>query len=221
MTDMFKSSLGILVILTLTAASCKKTSTEPTGAPPTVPTVMFSAPGQQDPCSQQAYAFVSIANSMAAYFSVFSTIQPAVSGNVYTWEITSDSLTITFTAVRQSDGSYSWEMKLNGSDSGIHYTNKVIFSGTTSADGKSGSFTAYDDSSPEIIGTFTWSTSATNVLTGTLIENDSGGNPAYKYDLVSNPNGSGEVTASYWGGSAWVQDFHATWPSAGAQATCG
>lgn len=221
MKKMIVSSLAIILILTLTAASCKKTSTEPAGAPPTVPTVTFSMPGQQDVCSQQASACVAFANSMTAYFASFSQMQPAVSGNVYTWEITNDSLTITFSATRQGDGSYVWELKLNGTEDGVTYTNKVILGGSTSADGKNGSFTVYDDSSPEIDATFTWSTSASNVLTGTLVENDSGGNPAYQYELVSNPNGSGEVTVSYWSGTAWVQDFHATWASAGAQATCG
>ncbi|HLA68633.1 MAG TPA: hypothetical protein VJN65_02940 [Bacteroidota bacterium] len=218
--------LAALLFLVLTAGDCKKT-TEPTGTAPTVPNVTFSLPAlgdpSTDPCSFNAYLLVQFANLYSTQFAVFATLQPTSSGSDYTWSLPIDSLTVTVKATRQGDGSFTWEIKYNGVEDGITYANRVMASGSTSADGKSGSFTAYDDSSPGIVGTFTWSTSANNDVTGVFIENASpGGSPEGKIEVISHANGSGEVSTFTWSGSAWpaTPDFHATWPSAGAPATC-
>ncbi len=217
----FFALLGGLLFLVLTAGDCKKTSTEPGGGAPTVPTVTFSSPGQQDQCSQTAWSIIQFANAYSMQFSIFASLQPTTSGSDYNWQVTLDSLTISVKATRQGDGSFVWEIRYNGTEDGVTYSNKVMASGSTSADGKTGSFTAYDDSSPGVVGTFSWSTSASNVLTGTFLEKDTpGGADVYKIEIVSNANGSGEVTTSTWSGSAWVVEFHATWASSGGQATC-
>ncbi len=217
-------SLGTaLLFLVFTAGDCKKTSSEPSGSSPTPPSITFSAPGQQDVCSQQAYFLVQFANAYSTEFAVFGSLQPAANGNTYTWSLPLDSLTVTVTATRQGDGSFTWEIKYNGVEDGISYSNKVIATGSSSADGKSGSFTAYDDSTPGAIGTFDWSTAPNGDVTGIFIENDSpGGSPSGKIEVISHADGSGEVSTYTWTGSAWSSpaDFHATWTAPGAQATC-
>jgi hypothetical protein len=211
------------LFLVLTAGGCKKTSTEPSSTPPVPPSITFSSPGQQDPCSQQASALVQLANAYSSQFAIFASLPSTNNGNDYIWTVPLDSLTVTVKGTRQGDGSFTWEIKYNGVEDGITYSNKVIAGGSSSADGKSGSFTAYDDTTPGIVGTFTWSTSASNDVTGIFIENASpGGSPADKIEIISRANGSGEVSTFTWNGSAWptTPDFHATWASQGGQATC-
>lgn len=212
--------LAGFLFLILTAGDCKKTN-GPSDNAPIPPTVTFSGPGTQDACSVQAYGIVQYANSFSTELAIFASLQPNANGDTYTWgPLTLDSLTVTVTAMRQGDGSFTWEVKYDGVEDGITYTNKVIASGTTSADGKSGTFTAYYPQAAAVLGTFEYAISGTNVATGTFIEYDSQGLQSDKIDLVSNPDGSGEATTSTWNGSAWVQDFHATWTSSGGQATC-
>jgi len=220
MKKTFFALLTGLLFLVLTAGDCKKSTSEADGAAPIVPNITFSSPGTQDACSQQAWGSVQFANAISTQFAVFASLPPTNNGNEYSWTLPIDSLTVTVKGIRQGDGSFTWEIKYDGTEDGIPYSNKVIATGSTSADGKSGSFTAYDDSSPAVVGTFNYSTSASNVITGTFIENGPTGVQNGKIELISNPDGSGEVTTSTWSGTAWVQDFHATWASAGGQATC-
>ena len=208
------------LFLVLTAGDCKKTSTEPTGSAPVPPAITFSTPGQQDTCSMTAYGLVSFANSNTSILAVFAALPPTSSGNEYTWTLPADSLVVTVKATRQGDGSFTWELRFNGVEDGVTFVNKLILGGTSSADGKSGSMTAYSETSSAVIGTFTWSTNASNVVSGTFIENDASEVQAYKMELVSNPSGAGEITTFNWNGSAWVQEFHATWTSQGGQAIC-
>jgi len=216
--------LGAAVLsLVLTAGDCKKASgPDDSGTPPKPPSVKFSSPGTQDACSQQANGIITFANSNTTLLEFFAALPPIVNGNDYTWSIPgSDSLTINVKATRQSDGSFTWEVRYNGVQDGITYANKLILAGTTtSADGAGGSMTAYDDTSSAVIGTFSWTTSGSDV-TGTLIEKDSSQVDTYKIVMTSNSStGAGTVTTYNWSGSAWVQEFYATWTSQGGQAIC-
>jgi len=208
------------LFLVLTAGDCKKTSTELTGSAPKPPSITFSSPGTQDSCSTTANGIVGFANGNTTLLAVFAQIPPINNGNDYTWSLPADSLTVNVKATRQGDGSFTWEIRFNGTQDGIAYSNKLMLSGTSSADGKNGSMTAYDDTSTAVIGTFTWSTSASNVVTGTFIEKNASQVDDYKIVIISNPSGSGEVTTYYWGGTSWVQEFHATWAAQGGPATC-
>lgn len=210
-----------LLFLALTAGDCKKTTTEPTGSAPVPPSITFSSPGTQDTCSIQANGIVSFANSNTTILAIFAQIPPINNGNDYTWSLPADSLTVNVKATRQSDGSFTWEIRFNGVEDGVSFSNKLILGGTTSADGKNGNMTAYSETSAAVIGTFSWTTSASNVITGTFIEKDETEADTYKIVLISNPSGSGEVTTFVWVGSAWVQEFHATWAAQGGPATCG
>jgi hypothetical protein len=213
----------VLLFLVFTAGGCKKTTSEPSGGAPTVPSVTFSAPAlDTSVCGQQAYFLVQFANLYSTQFAVFAALPPTSSGNDYTWSLPLDSLTVTVKATRQGDGSFTWEIKYNGTEDGVAYSNKVTATGSSSADGKSGSFTAYDDASAGVVGTFAWSTSPSNVVTGTFIEKDTpGGNDAYKIEVISNANGSGETSAFHaTAPGTWALYFHATWAAAGAPAVC-
>ncbi len=209
-----------LLCLVLTSADCNKGTDPAPSTKPTVPSISFSLPGTQDPCSQTANTIVAFVDSNTTLLAIFATFEPQVSGNDYIWTFPS-ALTVTVKATRQGDNSFAWEVRFNGTDGQTTYSNKLILSGTTAnAEATSGNMIAYSDTSSAQIGRFEWSTSG-DVVTGTLYEKDSTQTDVYKVVIKTYKSSkAGEVTTYAWIGSAWVQQFHAVWTSEGAQATC-
>lgn len=216
------AGLSFLLIVALVLAGCeKKATTEPdTTTPPTIPTVQFSSPSASgDQCTQTAYTYVQIANAMSLYGTMFTGQTPTRNGDVWTWQVTDGPLTVRVTATKTSSG-YQWQMIINGTDTdGTVYNNWVALQGNSSADGKSGSWTIFEDNTTVIAAQFVWSTSSAGVLTGTLTVY-SQGQQSYRLVAVSNANGSGSVTYSMYSNGQWVQQFNATWSAANGPATC-
>lgn len=215
--------LSFLLIVALVLAGCeKKATTEPdTTTPPIIPTVRFSSPSASgDQCTQMAYTYVQGANAMSVYTMMFAGQTPTRNGDIWTWQAVQGSLTVRVTATITSTG-LQWQMILNGTDpdDGTVYNNWVALQGTSSADGKSGSWTIYEDNTTVIAAQFVWSTSSAGVLTGTFTGYDQG-QQSYRLVAVSNANGSGSVTYSMYSNGQWVQQFNATWSAANGPATC-
>jgi hypothetical protein len=120
---------------------------------------------------------------------------------------------VTAGANKQTDWSYTWSLTLNGTESGSSttYNNWVAFTGTSSADGKSGDFKAYDDNTTTLAGDFVWSVDANSKLTATLTSYSSGTADG-KVVIVNNADGSGELDAY----SGTVLTFKSTWVASGA-----
>jgi hypothetical protein len=162
-------------------------------------------------------AFLALANAYAN--PAFMT---QVNG-VWTYSITQDGVTMTITSTKQSDGAYRWLVKLNGVDAsdGTVYSNWTAMEARSTADGKSGSVTIYDDSDAPgsaVDVSFTWSTGANNMVTYDLQV------PQEDVRLVLKSNGTtGEVTEYMRASSSapWVTTgYHATWSSVGGVPVC-
>lgn len=84
-------------------------------------------------------------------------------------------------------------MVLNGTDtSGATYNNFSAGRGTTSADGKSGTWDLYDSTSTSPLSELNWTTT-NNVLNGTL-KSFQGGSLGTQTVIVNNPDNSGQMT---------------------------
>ncbi len=218
-TKLYLVTIGIAIALV--ATSCNKKSSSPTApqssTPPAFPSVTVKGPNttSTDSHAQLAVTYSAEVNALAnsALFGAFAGLNPAQTGSTWTWTVVESTLTVTFTETQNADGSISWSWKENGTDPSTHvtYSNWVFFSGTRSADGKSGEWKVYNDNTTILAADFTWSTSASNVFTGTLQGYNSSGVLTDKIVVINNADGSGEVDA--W--NATVLVFKATWVAAG------
>ena len=217
-------SLFVVVALFLFAAGCDKV-TNPSTDKPVLAAISISIPSanSSDACNATAYGYASTAQALIQLATVYANLPTGTSvGGVWTWTITEEGVTATMTARRLDDGQYAWKLVLNGTETGgggTVYANWTAFEATSSADGKSGTLTIYDDSptpstTAEVI--VTWSTGASNVAT----VNVEFAQENMKFVLVSNGT-TGEVTAYEKVGGTWGSAvFHATWTAPGALATC-
>jgi hypothetical protein len=224
-----RSLILILVALTLAlfVVGCEETNNtgdeRPIFAPTSVSVPAYSG-NPSDTCSYKAYLFANNVNAFLALANAYANpaLITLVNG-AWTRSITADGVTMTITATRQGDGSYRWLVKLNGTDSddGTVYANWTAMEATSTADGKSGSVTIYDDSNlpaSTVDASFTWSTGANNMVTYDLqipVEN-------VRFVLLSNGT-TGEVTEYTRASDAspWVTTgYHATWTSNGGVPTC-
>ncbi|MGC8594563.1 MAG: hypothetical protein ACP5US_00665 [Candidatus Kryptoniota bacterium] len=158
-----------------------------------------------------AAAFTGLTSLYAPYFAN----NPQQSGSTWTWTVTEPpSLTATFTAAQQSDGSFVWKLVLNGKSSSdtVTYNNWIALQGTSSADGKSGDWKVYKPNTTNLSGEFIWSTDNTGKLTGTMRSYSDTGTLDEYITIVNNPDGSGEIDE--YNGNALV--FKAVWTSSGS-----
>lgn len=206
---------GVAITFLITGCSKKDSSpTEPQQTAPSIPTVTFKGPNTNstDLNVQMVKSYVTVMNAYTMELAPFSAMQGVQSGNTWTWTYTQGTLTVKFTATTQSDGSYQWKMVFNGTDpsDGTVYNNWTAIEGTTSADGKSGSWKIYDENKTILLAEFNWATS-NNVLTGTMKEYTNGVFSG-QIVLVNNPDNSGELRV-YTGS---VVTYKAVWQSNGS-----
>lgn len=186
-----------------------------------VPAVNFNV---SDTCGSKAYAFASEVHAFIALANAYANpaFMTQVNG-VWTYSVTDDGVTVTITAAKQSDGSYRWTVKMNGTDGtdGTVYANWTAMEASSSADGKSGSVTIYSsDPTPSttIDVSFTWATGAGNMVTYDMQVPQEN----VRFVLLSNGT-TGEVTeyTRANSSSSWVATgYHATWADNGAVPAC-
>ncbi|MEK6649722.1 MAG: hypothetical protein AABY75_01985 [Bacteroidota bacterium] len=217
-------SLFAVAAVLLFAAGCDKVTDPSASDKPTLAAVSISLPAANfsDTCNAPAYSYAASAQALIQLATAYANPALGTSVNgVWTWSITQDGVTATMTARRLDDGRYSWKLVLNGTEAGSGgtvYTNWTAFEATSSADGKSGTLSIYDDSptpSTTVDVIVTWSTGASNAVTINVefVQEN------MKFVLVSNGT-TGEVTSYTKVASTWVQEFHASWTAPGALATC-
>jgi hypothetical protein len=213
-------SLFVVAACLLFAAGCDK-ATDPSSDKPVLAAVSISIPAANfsDTCNAPAYLYASLAQSLVQYASMYTSLPSGTNVNgVWTWTFTEGTMTATMTARKLGDGRYEWKLVLNGTDGSTTYTNWTAIVATSSADGKSGTLTAYDDTpTPSTTADIlmTWSTAANNVAT---IEIESVSD-AMKSVLISN-GVTGDVRLYRKVGSAWVAAGHYVWTAPAALATC-
>jgi hypothetical protein len=179
----------------LVLSGCTNSPTSPEQSTPTIPSVTFKGPAtnSSDPNVQSVTSAVASMNIYTQQLSILRSLSGVQKGNALTWTYTLKALTFTLTATAQADGSNQWAMVLNGTDtSGITYSNSTVGRGTTSADGKNGTWDLYDSTSTSPLSELSWTTT-NNILNGTL-KSFQGGILLAQTIVVNNPDKSGQMT---------------------------
>jgi hypothetical protein len=212
---MKKIFISAMMIALVSMTGCKKEeSTEPVTPPaaPSIPTVTFTGPSASETHAQTANTYAQSMSGLMSSSVAFSYMPANQNGNVSTWTITAGGLTETFTSTKQNDGSYTWSFVVNGTD-GVHtYSNWTYWTGSTSADGKSGSWTFYEYGHAYKVEELTYSTDANGTLTGTWFIYNSSGVLADKFIVINRADHSGEFQ-QYSDGTH--MDLKVTWIAAG------
>ncbi|MGE5682865.1 MAG: hypothetical protein ACM34K_18515 [Bacillota bacterium] len=209
-------SLFILLMLSLVVTSCSKKDDNP-AAPseeaPGIPAVSFKGPNTNS-TDQWALYTKSTVESMNAYpmmLQAFSSAKPANSNGQWKWELSPVSgFSEAFVGSKNSQGGYTWQLILNGTYEGITYNNWKALEGNTSADGKSGTWKAYDDNTTVVVAEYNWSTSSAGVLSGTFQEYENGAVNG-KLEITNNPDNSGSLLAY----DSGILVFKSIWVAAG------
>ncbi len=225
----------VAMLIGLTGCSDDKSS-NPAGPGTTqntaaIPQITFKGPNttSTDPYAMWAKTSATTFNAILAPSTVFASLPAQQNGNTSTWTYTVGGATYTFTGIKQSDGSYVWTYVVNGTSGTTTYNNFKGLEGTSSADGKSGSWAFYELNQTTKVSDLAYTTNASNVLTGTWITYESNGTISSKMILVNNPDGSGSLEI-YDDGlhmnykSVWIANGSGTWytyDSSGVQTETG
>ncbi|MGE5430893.1 MAG: hypothetical protein ACM3QX_07455 [Syntrophomonadaceae bacterium] len=213
-------TLVVLLLMSFLIASCSKKDDNPNGpgtndTAPGIPTVTFKGPNTNS-TDQFALLTKSSVESMNAYpmlfYGVFASIPPSNSDGKWQWVVKpGGTATETFTASKNSDGSFTWKLILNGTIDNNSYNNWKALEGTTSADGKNGNWKIFDDNTTILVGEFNWSTNSGGILSGTMLSYNNGV-ASGKIEVVNNPDNSGSLKVY---GETNVLEFLSTWKADG------
>jgi len=224
LVKIFISSL----LTALVVGGCSKNESSPTetsAQTPSIPLITFKGPNTSstDIHAQMANSYVQAMNAYTQLLAPYAGLPATRNGNTWSWSYSVGSFTATFTSTLQSDGSYTWSLVLNGFDpsDSTTYRNWTATTGTTSGDGKNGSWNIYEVNTTTLAAKYEWTT-INNVLTGKLT-GYSGGVASGKTVVVNNPDGSGElreydgtvlIYKSVWqangSGQWWTYDLNGT-----------
>jgi hypothetical protein len=216
----YRRIISALAIATIIASGCSKSSSPsspPTTTTPTPPSITFKGPNtnSSDTYAQMVKSMAASFTGLTSLYSPYFATNPKQNGSTWTWTVTEPpSLTATFTATKQSDGSFVWKLVLNGKSSSdsTTYNNWTALQGTSSADGKNGDWKVYQTNTTILAGEFIWSTDNAGKLTGTLRSYSETGTLSGSIAIINNSDGSGEIDE--YDGNALV--FKAVWTSSGS-----
>lgn len=207
----------VIAAMLIGLTGCSDDSSNPAGSnstTPSLPSVTFKGPttNSTETNAQIAKSYAASMNAITAQSTMFAALPAQQNGNTYTWTYT----IYTLTAVKQNDQSFVWTVVLNGTVGSETYNNFKAVEGTSSADGKSGTWITYELGVNGKVGEFVYSTNASNTLTGTLYAYGSNQSLLSKSVLVNNPDGSGNLEI-YDDGvhmnykSVWIANGSGTW----------
>jgi hypothetical protein len=204
-----------LVAALVAFAGCsEEESTAPTTTAPTIPVLQMttSITNTTDFGATLSQSTIYVFSSLMSMTQLFAALPPTSANGTYTWSFSGGGETITMTAVRQSDGSYVWTWKFTGVINDVQVTNFTLWSGTSSADGKTGSFAFYEPGVTGASEDVTWSVAANGTITATWkVYTD--GVVTFKAIGVVNTDKSGTLDI-YDNGTTLT--FHSAWNAAGA-----
>ena len=196
------------LMIALLSSGCTNSPTAPEQSTPTIPSISFKGPktNSSDPNAQSVITSVASLNVYTEQLTLLGSLPSVQKGNTRTWTYTFKQLTATLTATAQADGSDQWALVLNGTDtSGTNYSNFTVGRGTTSADGKNGTWDLYDSTSTSPLSELSWTTT-NDILNGTL-KSFQGGSVNAQTIVVNNPDNSGQLTLY----SGTTLTFKAVW----------
>ncbi|MCB0807373.1 MAG: hypothetical protein KDC05_16390 [Bacteroidales bacterium] len=217
----------VLAMVIFTACSDKDDDPQPSNnqqnsESPELQTVSVFIPDEMaqsdNPGAMQAVNYISIANSFTGFAAA---ITPPKSSPVFksgldgpwvhswTFDDGTDLYTVTLTITENSDG-YSWDMVITGTLGGNVLENFTYMEAWQNQAGTSGSFAMYDPEGSGEMMQVSWNTSESGVYTCTFeMPQD------MIIEIISNPDGSGEVTVNEWYEGAYELTFEAQWDATG------
>ncbi len=177
--------------------------------PPGIPSAQQVQVPSQAPVEVQA-----VANTVnfywnfgQAFFNALQQVKAVKENGKWVWVHKSGDFTVTVTAEKQDDGSFHWEVVVDGSYQGVVVSNYKAIEGDISADGKSGEWRVYDTDG-SLVGTVTWTEDENGNVTGTVVVADSN----QRIEFANNADGSGGFTM--YEGQAKI--FEAQWQADGS-----
>lgn len=213
----YSKSAAVLAVIAFLAAGCSKSSspTSSNNTPPKLTTPTFTGPNTKSDSAGaiEAGNFIAGVNFYAALAEGYLAGNPTQNGNTWTGTATQGQLTITWTATALSDTGYTWKVVFNGPTDSVTYNNWTFLQGTTSSDGKYGSFTLYQPNTTKILSLFSWSTDASgNVPVDIKQYSTDGVTLVEEIKITDNADKSGEMDLY----TGTVLTFKATWTSTGS-----
>jgi hypothetical protein len=195
-----KLILGLIFTFAVMIVGCDKETSPagPTPQPkPTSPKVSFSGPSTQstNTYALQAQGFSQMFNSFATQFGALTSMPGGTqTGNTWTYSYTVQGFTETITVELLGDGSYRWKVIFNGTEPGdtVGFQNWTAFEGTSSADGKSGSWKFYEINKTILEAELSWTTDAQGNESG-ILKTYSAGVLEQELDILNNFDGSGSM----------------------------
>lgn len=195
--------------------------TEPEWETQTV-TVPDNMQQSQDPMVQMAVGHINTANNMMNTYSSF--LQPPEKAKVsspgsyyekegpWTYSWSENNLTITLT-INESEDDYEWTVVLDGTDGEYNYDNWTYIYATTSQNNSNGHIKVYKQVTDNVGAEVIWSTDDAGVFNMTI---EQFYDTQTKSELISNPDGSGEVNHYEYMEGSYVIQFKAEWQTDGS-----
>lgn len=186
--------LSLCALLTISACSTNSPN-NPNGSnntPPTIPNLTAITISVPSNAPANIKGMILAANSITGlgyvYINAVAGNQPIFDNGTWTW-ILNGSLTITLIASENSDGSVSWELILDGTEttSNTVLSNWTAMTGNSSQDGMSGNWVIYNLNSTQAAGNATWQTDSQGNVTVKLTTD------ALVVNAKGNSDGSGEI----------------------------
>jgi hypothetical protein len=209
---MKRFSIVILAALFVFAGCGEDKATTPTSTAPTVPTITLQTPitNTTDANALQTSSMIQLFNALLGMNQAFAALPSNSSNGTHTWTYTVDGVTWTMTAVLQGDA-YVWTYKVTGLVDGVQLNNFVMWTGTVSADGKTGTSQFFEHgtgtSTSILAWDLVWTTAPNGAMTLTYREY-TGAAVTFKLVLTYNSDHSGSLD-EYDNGS--TLSFHAQW----------
>lgn len=211
-----KRCISLLLLATFFAfAGCSEDeATAPTTAP-IIPSLLMTTSISDTTTDNNALlskSMFTVFNGLLSMSQMFLHATPASANGTYTWTFAASGQSWTMTAVRQTDGSYVWTLKFTGLDNDVQLTNFVFWSGTSSADGKTGLISFFEPGVTGASADVAWSVAANGAITVTLREYVDG---IVDFKAVGTANTDGSGTLDIYDNGT-IRSFHSSWNAAGA-----
>ncbi|MCU7494331.1 MAG: hypothetical protein HF314_04340 [Ignavibacteria bacterium] len=223
-----KRSYSFLIIsffvLAFLASGCSKDDSNPSATkeqsfsntPPAVPDVNLNGPASNssDPALQLIKGYFSGLSLLRNYTDMFRNVEATYLDSTWIRKYVSGSITAILTTTRLADGSYAWKLTINGTKDSVNYDNWLALQGTSSADGKTGTWSLFKENTNLLTGDYSWQKNDDGSLTATLREYYNG-SVRTRIEASENTDKSGQVllyfgsTLSY--KAMWKPDGSGEW----------
>ncbi|MGE5352804.1 MAG: hypothetical protein ACM3P0_12025 [Acidobacteriota bacterium] len=210
------------LIAAFLASGCSKKDDNPAapavvtnpGPPPAVPRIDIKGPGStsNDPILLLAKSYFQSLGTLSYYSNMFRDVQAVYSDTGWVRKFLNGSITATLTTKKLADGSYAWKLTLNGTSDSVTYNNWLALEGTSSADGKMGTWKLFRQNTNLLTGDYSWQKNADSSVTATIREYNADGSLRTRIEASEKTDNSGQVLVYFTGNLA----FKASWLANGS-----